>query len=316
MKKIIAAALALLILLSACGKETVGTDYDFSPVIEKTVEQTIEAAPSPVHDSIYGEWSVINAARSGVLVPQSWFDEYYANLSAALKEADGVLSTTKNTEYSRTIIAVSAIGKDPANVAGYNLFSHYMTMDEVTKQGLPGAIFALIALDCKDYSLPEGSEVTREALVDYILENEYEGGGWAIIGDSADVDVTAQALQALAPHTNDERVASAAERAVNLLSERQNDDGGFYAWQGINSQTTAQVIIALTSLGIDPRTDERFIKSGGWTGSFLMKYYLGDGTFCHTLGNGADAMATDQCLQALISLELSDNGGGAFYNFA
>ena len=316
MKKIIAAALALLILLSACGKETVGTDYDFSPVIEKTVEQIIEAAPSPVHDSIYGEWSVINAVRSGVLVPQSWFDEYYANLSAALKEADGVLSATKNTEYSRTIIAVSAIGKDPASVAGYNLFSHYMTMDEVTKQGLPGAIFALIALDCKDYSLPEDSEVTREALVDYILENEYEGGGWAIIGDSADVDVTAQALQALAPHTNDERVASAAERAVNLLSERQNDDGGFYAWQGINSQTTAQVIIALTSLGIDPRTDERFIKSGGWTGSFLMKYYLGDGTFCHTLGNGADAMATDQCLQALISLELSDNGGGAFYNFA
>lgn len=315
MKKIIAAALALLILLYACGKETVGTNYNFSPVIEKTVEQIIEAAPSPVHDSIYGEWSVINAARSGVLVPQSWFDEYYANLSAALKEADGVLSATKNTEYSRTIIALSAIGKDPASVAGYNLFSHYMTMDEVTKQGLPGAIFALIALDCKNYPLPDGSEVTRDSLIDYILEHEYADGGWAIIGDSADVDVTAQALQALAPHTNDEKVA-AAERAVNLLSERQNDDGGFYAWQGINSQTTAQVIIALTSLGIDPRTDERFIKSGGWTGSFLMKYYLGDGTFCHTLGNGADAMATDQCLQALISLELSDNGGGAFYNFA
>lgn len=315
MKKIIAAALALLILLSACGKETVGTDYDFSPVIEKTVEQTIEAAPSPVHDSIYGEWLVINAARSGVSVPQSWFDEYYTNLCAALEEADGVLSATKNTEYSRTIIALSAIGKDPASVAGYDLFLHYMTMDEVTKQGISGAIFALIALDCKDYSLPEGSEVTREALVDYILENEYEGGGWAIIGDSADVDVTAQALQALAPHTDDERVAAVAERAVALLSTRQNDDGGFYAWQGINSQTTAQVIIALTSLGIDPRTDERFIKSGGWTGSFLMKYYLGDGTFCHTLGNGADAMATDQCLQALISVKLLDNGGEAFYDF-
>lgn len=315
MKKIIAAALGLLILLSACGKETVGTDYDFSPVIEKTTEQVMESAPSPVHDSIYGEWSVINAARSGASVPQSWFDEYYANLCTALEEAGGVLSATKNTEYSRTIIALSAIGKDPANVAGYDLFSHNMTMDEVTKQGISGVIFALIALDCKDYPLPEGSEVTREALVDYILENEYEGGGWAIIGDSADVDVTAQALQALAPHTDDERAAAAAERAVALLSARQNDDGGFYAWQGVNSQTTAQVMIALTSLGIDPRTDERFIKSGGWIGSFLMKYYLGDGTFCHTIGNGADAMATDQCLQALISIKLLDNGGGAFYDF-
>lgn len=315
MKKIIAAALALLLLLSACGNTAVGTDYDFSPVIEKAVEQTVKAAESPAHDSIYGEWSVINAARSGVSVPQDWFDEYYKNLCAALEEAGGELSATKNTEYSRAIIALSAIGKDPANAAGYNLFSHYMTMDEITKQGISGAIFALIALDCKGYPLPEKSEVTREAIVNYILELEHEGGGWAIIGDSADVDVTAQALQALAPYTSDERVSAAAERAVALLSLRQNDDGGFYAWQGINSQTTAQVIIALTALGINPRTDERFIKRDGWTGSFLMKYYLGDGSFCHTLGSESDAMATDQCLQALISVDLLDNGKGAFYDF-
>lgn len=315
MKRIIAAVLALLILLSACGKQTIGTDYDFSPIIEKTIKQVADAAPSPTHDSIYGEWSVINATRSKANIPQSWFDEYYSNLCTAVKESDGVLSTTKNTEYSRAIIALSAIGKNPADTAGHNLFSHYMTMEEISKQGISGVIFALIALDCMDYPLPQGSEVTREALVNYILENKCEGGGWAIIGDSADVDVTAQTLQALAPHTDDERAAAAANRAVELLSSLQNDEGGFYAWQGINSQTTAQVIIALTSLGINPRTDERFIKKNGWTGSFLMKYYLGNGSFCHTIGNGADAMATDQCVQSLISIKLLDDGEGTFYNF-
>ena len=223
MKKIIASVLAVLILFTACGKETVGTDYDFSSVIDETVRQVVNAAPSPMHDSIYGEWSVINAAICNADVPQSWFDAYYENLCAVLMDSDGVLSATKNTEYSRTIIALSAIGKNPANTAGYDLFAHYMTIDEISKQGISGVIFALIALDCKDYPLPKDSDVTREDLIDYILEKEYDGGGWAIIGDTADVDITAQVLQALAPHTDDEKVAAAVERAIALLSARQND---------------------------------------------------------------------------------------------
>ena len=147
MKKIIASVLAVLILFTACGKETVGTDYDFSSVIDETVRQVVNAAPSPMHDSIYGEWSVINAAIGNADVPQSWFDAYYKNLCAVLMDSDGVLSATKNTEYSRTIIALSAIGKNPANTAGYDLFAHYMTIDEISKQGISGVIFALIALD-------------------------------------------------------------------------------------------------------------------------------------------------------------------------
>lgn len=315
MKKIIAAVLVFVMLFSGCEKQNIGTDYDFSPIIEKTVFSIAKEAPNPAFGSIYGEWSVINAARSGASLPQEWYDTYYENICAVLESEKGILSATKNTEYSRVIIALSAIGKDPADAAGYNLFEHYKTIEEISKQGISGVIFALIALDCKGYPLPEDSEVTRDTLVDYILEKEYPNGGWAIIGDEADVDVTAQALQALAPYREKENVAPAVERAVALLSERQNEDGGFFAWQGINSQTTAQVIIALTSLGINPRSDGRFIKSGGWMGSFIMQYYLGNGSFCHTLGKEADAMATDQCLQALISIDMADKGMGGFYRF-
>lgn len=314
MKKMLAVLMAMIILLSACGKENIETDFDFSSVIEDTVKQTVAAAPNPEHSSLYGEWTVINAVRSGMEIEQNWYDTYYQNLCDALNESDGILSSTKNTVYSRAIIALTAIKKDPTDVAGYNLFDHYKTMDEISRQGISGVIFALIALNSGNYKLPADAEVTVDDLIDYILDLEFEDGGWAIIGDSADVDITAQVLQALAPYQTDERVSLAIERAIELLSLRQTDEGGFYAWEGINSQTTAQVMIALTSLGIDLRTDERFIKEKGWTGSYIMQYYLGNGSFCHTLGKESDAMATDQCLQALIALKLSDEGKGAFYN--
>ena len=84
--------------------------------------------------------------------------------------------------------------------------------------------------------------------------------------------------------------------------------------EGENVQTTAQVIIALSSIGIDIRTDERFIKEGGWIGSYFMQYYLGDGAFCHTLGMAKDPMATDQCMQAMFALELFENGE-RYYDF-
>lgn len=314
LKKMFAVLLAMLILLSSCGKESVGTDFDFSSIIDTTVKQTVAATPNPEHASLYGEWTVINAVRSGIEVDEGWYNTYYQNLCMALNENDGVLSSTKNTVYSRVIIALTAIGRDPFDVVGYNLFDHYKTMDEISKQGISGVIFALIALNSGSYMLPTDADVTVDDLINYILELEFENGGWAIIGESADVDITAQVLQALAPHRDNEMVAAATERAVELLSSVQTAEGGFYAWEGINSQTTAQVIIALTSLGINPRTDERFIKEKGWMGSYIMQYYLGDGSFCHTLGKESDPMATDQCLQALLALKLADEGKGAFYD--
>lgn len=316
LKKILALLLAVLLLSGCSAGEIITVDYDFTPVIDETMAKTVELAPELEHSHIYGEWCVVNGLRFGKEIPESWYDTYYENLCKTMVEMDGKLSSTKHTTYSRVVIALSALGKDITNVAGYNLLDNYMEMDAVMKQGIPGAIFALIALDCGNYDLQEGSDVTRKALVNALLDAEFENGGWAIIGDEPDVDITAQVLQALAPYVSDERVKVAVERGVAVLAGLQNEDGGYSGWGGFNSQSNAQVIIALTSLGINLRTDERFIKGENWLGSYLMKYYLGDGQFEHTLGNGYDAMATNQCLQALMCIDRFDKGETRFYDFS
>lgn len=314
MKKLLALVLVFLLVFSGCGEEKIETDYDFSKIAAETMAHIIEEAPDPGHASVNGEWSVIVAARCGAKVPEGWYEIYYKNLCEVLAESEGVLNKTKHSDYSRTVLALAAIGKDPSDAAGYNLLKSYSDFDFVTHQGIPGSIFALLSLDSVGYNIPEGN-VTREKLIQHILDEEYEGGGWALMGENPDVDITAQAIQAFAPYYGkNEEVTAAVDRAVAVLSEAQKPDGGFYAWESENSQTAAQVVIALSSIGIDIRTDGRFIKGENWIGSYMMKYYLGGGAFCHTLGMGEDPMATDQCMQALISMELLEKGE-RFYDF-
>ena len=312
MKKLLSFVLIIALMFSGCGAEKIGTDYDFSKVMEETMANIIENAPNPGHSSIAGEWSVMVAARSGAEVPEGWFETYYENLCATLEEKDGILTNTKHSNYSRAALTVTAIGKDPTDVNGYNLFEHHSNFDFVTNQGLPGSIFALISLDSANYEIPN---VDRKVFIEHILSEEYDCGGWALQGEEPDVDITAQVIQAFAPYYGkDVEITAAVDRAVEHLSKVQKENGGFFAWEGENVQTTAQVIIALSSIGIDIRTDERFIKEGGWIGSYFMQYYLGDGAFCHTLGMAKDPMATDQCMQAMIALELFEKGE-RFYDF-
>lgn len=312
MKKLLSFVLIIVLMFSGCSDEKIGTDYDFSTVMEETMANIIASAPNPGHSSINGEWSVMVAARNGAEVPEGWFDTYYENLCKTLEESDGVLTNSKHSNYSRAVLTLTVIGKDPAEVAGYNLFESYKDFDFVTHQGLPGAIFALISLDSAGYA-PEGVE--REDFINYILEQEYEGGGWALKGEEPDVDITAQVIQAFAAYYGEnEEITAAVDRAVDVLSKVQKPDGGFFGWESENSQTTAQVGIALSSIGIDIRTDERFIKGENWIGSYIMQYYLGEGKFCHTLGMAHDPMATDQCMQMLVSMKLYENGE-RYYDF-
>ena len=110
MKKLFAFVLIIVLLFSGCGAEKIGTDYDFSKVMEDTMANIIANAPNPGHSSIAGEWSIMVAARYGAEVPEGWYDTYYENLSKTLEEKSGVLTTTKHSNYSRAVLAVSAIG--------------------------------------------------------------------------------------------------------------------------------------------------------------------------------------------------------------
>lgn len=260
------------------------------------------------------EWLVIALARSGRDVP----DSYYDSVVKAVQSAKGQLSDKKSTEYARTILALTAIGKDPADVGGYDLLAGLANMDDVTYQGINGAIFALLALDSGKYDVPAaaegGTQTTRDGLVAYILAQQLSDGGWALSGTSADPDVTAMALQALAPYrTGDETVDAAVDKGVQLLSDMQLSDGGYNSWGTLNSESCAQVLIALATLGIDPVSDSRFVKNGLTVLDALLAYAVSGG-FRHTVDGEADAIATEQALCALTAYARLLDGKTALYD--
>lgn len=226
----------------------------------QTTGDLLETLGTPNVGSVGGEWMVIGLARSGRTVP----DGYYENVVKYVQE---------NCDADE--------------------------MSYVTYQGINGPIWTLIALDSHDYA-PQG-DVTREKLIDAILGAQLPDGGWDMMGKAADTDITAMAIQALAPYydTND-AVKAAVDKALDALSAMQNDDGTFStAFSGKTSESTAQVIVALTALGINPATDSRFIKNGVNAVDGLCSFYVDGGGFRHIASGDLDGMATEQSYYAL-----------------
>lgn len=280
---------------------------------KKTYQDALDAVKTD-QLAFGSEWLVIALARSGRPVP----DSYYDSVVKAVQDAKGELSDKKFTEYSRTILALTAIGKDPSNVGGYDLLAKLADMDDVTYQGLNGAVFALLALDSGKYDVPAAAEdrrqTTRDGLVAYLLEQQLTDGGWALSGSSADPDMTAMVLQALAPYrAGSAEVQTAVDKAVQTLSELQQADGGYSSWGTLNSESCAQVLIALAALGIDPAKDSRFAKNGLTLLDALLAYVLDNG-FRHTMDGAVDAMATEQALCALTAYARLLDGKTAFYD--
>ena len=92
--------------------------------------------------------------------------------------------------------------------------------------------------------------LTREKLIQVILDAQLNDGGWDLSAGKADPDMTAMAIQALAPYyKTNETVKAAVDKALDVLSSLQQGDGGFGSWGTVNSESCAQVIVALTALG-------------------------------------------------------------------
>lgn len=300
-------------------------------LISDTAAFLTQTVTEPAVASVGGEWTVFALARSGEAVPEGYFDDYYAVVERTLKDKEGKLHRVKYTEYDRVILALTAIGKDIDNVAGYSLREPLADYETVVKQGINGPIFALIALDSAGYDIPAASGVetrtTRELLIDFILKREIAGGGWALDPEAgqADPDVTAMAIQGLTPYYEERAdVRAAVDRGVGRLSELQEADGGYASWDSVNSESAAQVVVALTGLGIDPHTDPGFVKNGRSVLDALLAFAAPEGGFYHVMpggtGNGGaapgevDLMATDQALYALVAYERFMNGVNRLYD--
>ncbi len=270
-----------------------------------------------------GEWVALGLARSGSI--SDTLAEQYAQAAYQYvkKKGSSTMSDSKSTENSRMILALTSIGKDPSDVAGYDLLEPLADLDYVKSQGINGPIFALIALDSHDYEIPKAvagkTQTTREALIDAILAAQLSDGGWNVNGNGADADMTAMAIQALAPYySSNAIVKSAIDDALNRLSQMQEANGGYTSWGTANAESVAQVIVALTSLGIDPASDGRFIKNGYSTLDALATFYNDKGGFKHSQSDttSSNGLATEQAYYALASWYRLKAGKTSLYDMS
>ena len=303
--------LILVMLLTACGTPSQPDRPESTEAWRKAYEETgayLQAQAAPSVGSIGGEWAVIGLSRAGLLSDAA-AQSYEQAAEDYVKQAGSVrLHHAKSTENSRTILGLTAAGYNAANVAGVDLTAGLTDMAYLRAQGTNGPIWALIALDCHGYDIPQcadGEEqTTREGLVAEILSCQCSDGGWALMGDESDVDMTAMALTSLAPYQDETDVSTAVDAALTYLSDAQQEDGGFMSWGTANSESCAQVIVALTALGIDPAADARFTKAGGTAIDALCAFACEGGGFRHSdEQTEPDGMATEQGFYALAAYD-------------
>lgn len=285
------------------------------------------AVSAPVVSYLFGEWAVLGLARAKVPLSEAYIAAYYEKVVAYVKAnigSDGILrkpddkNTPVITDNERIALALTAIGKDPANVGGKNLLTalqdkDIMKVTDTSNTDINGLVMGLLALNSRNYT----SDTSW--LVQAVLAQQNEDGSWSASADTkpvGDVDMTAMALQALAPYHKDsgnETVNTAVEKALNWLS-------GKYRSGYDSSESCAQVVIALSALNLDANTDARFTKTvEGKTlsvlGNLLQYRVAENGGFKHQFADKAvNEMATEQALCAMAAYARFTEKANALYD--
>ncbi len=321
-----APAFAKLVIEGDEASETPREPQDVSAVLNATMAQLANTVTAPSFGTNAGEWTVFSLARGEYFDKNNaYFTDYYnrivetVNETASSVNLNGALDKNKSTENSRLIVALSAIGKDATSVGDWNLADAYSTngINWIKKQGVNGTIWTLIALDSNNY---ETSDATiRQQCVDALLDARHNDGGWSLITDktqASNVDITCMTLTALYPYRNQTAVAEACAEAIEWLSDSQLATGGFPYGNGETSESCTWAIVALTTWGINPDTDARFIKNGKSAVDNLLTYYVeADRMFAHQ-GTESNAMATDQACYALVAYNRFVNGKTALFDYS
>jgi len=296
------------------------TPQDLNTPIARAASYLQRNVRNPQVGSVGGEWTIIALARSGRPVPNTYFQQYFRNVERYVRENNGVLDERRLTEYSRVILALTATGFDPRNIAGHDLTLPLGDFERTTWQGINGAIFALLALDSLDYEIPINRHAetmsTRALFVNDILRQQTPDGGWNLRGETGDPDITGMALQALAKYQDNPEVEAAIDRALDFLSGIQDENGGFtgrISGSEPSIESAVQVLVALTELGI-PLDDPRFVKNGHTVLDNVLSFQLADGSFRHTTDSTeSNIMSTEIGLYGLVAAQRSIDGRNSLY---
>lgn len=331
LRNITALAAALLLALTLCvpafGETPSWGDLAMDVAVAQRAERGIADNQPLLTEDVFpagssvSDWTALAMARAGIADD---YAGYLARLQAYVERQyaeNGGLHAVKATEYHRIALTAAALGGDPAafgtkpDGTAIDLVAdgaYNWQGDDLGGQGFNGWIFALLTMDAVGSKVPADARYSRQDMLDAIVSAQLPEGGFSLGGGEMDVDITAMALQALAPYR--EQYQEVIDAALNALSAAQTVTGGFESWGAQSSESCAQVILALTALNIDPTADERFQKNQRNVVEALMDFRLSDGGFAHEKDGPLDAMACEQAMQALTAMELRQQGEGRFFD--
>ena len=286
---------------AAFAKLLQGADVKYEDALASTLALLNQYNNASV-GSTYGEWLILALARGGIISGTDTSGAavtYLENAYSVLRDMRDT-KMSQPTDYARVTLAMSALGVE----APQSVLDVVRDYDRVAAQGINAVTYALLALDSKPYK-DAGDDALRDKYVALLLDNACESGGWVYGGDktsTADVDMTAMVLQALAPYylNGDANVKSAVDKGLSALKAMQKSTGGFASYGTYNAESTAQVIVALTALGIDP-TSAEWKQTGDPIEALLHFYDASASMFRHTTNGKADQMATEQSAYALVA---------------
>lgn len=253
--------------------------------------------------------------------------KYLANVLNLAADASTSVST-----IAKTAVALTSWNIDARQVPDKNGGQAVNLIDRVA--GDTGYIdpaytapFILSLYDLRNYEIPKGAVITREALIDNIIASQEADGSWY---GAYGADATGMVLPALAPYygktaevngisaASCAAVTAAIDKALLFLSNSQGIDGSFPGYGGApNSNTMIAGIVGINSLGINPNSDSRFVKSGRSVLQNLLTYRTGDDKLGYKDSSAANDLACQQGLGALATYQnLGAARGSNLYHFA
>jgi len=273
-KKIVLILLSVLIFAGASvfGASAKG----FSSELDGTVDFLVESGTLE-NGGQNADWLAILLVQSG---KRDGLSEYAGHLQLIV--AEGV----PDNDAARVATVCLALGIEDEFVLSVAKNSELDRVSELIWR-------LLIAVNLGDSAL-------ASSIADELEAAELASGGYALSGEAADPDLTAMAVCSL------KMAGREVDHLIDLLSAMQNENGSYSSFGTENAESCAQVTIALSLCGIDPKTDERFIKNGNSLYSALLSFSLESDGFAHLPGGGENRRASVQAALALLSLELGD----------
>lgn len=315
LKKLLCLMLSIVMIISS-STVILANETDIYDVISAGIgsaESYLSERLTEIHNDSgvgYGsDWAVITMLRGGKSIDSAILTEYTNSLTETVR---GWNSNVKPTDAAKATLALSAMDMDATNIDGVNLIN-LIANSERLDDGTNELAYSLLAIYASGAEIPQDAAWSKSSIIDKLLTFQTESGGFGLFDtETADVDMTAICVQALAPYEDEPNVSTAIDNAISFLASAITDDWDY----NDNPNTTAQVLLALATLGIDVTDSENGFGEDDEENivTSLEKYRNIDGNG-YIFGDSVNTMATYQVMQGYDAYRKAHKDGVSYWDF-